>query len=72
MDKKLPSKTFCAAPWHATYYKESMNKYKMCCVFDKWEEAKSPEDYFNSDTVKEVNAILAVSGCRDNEKEKEQ
>ncbi len=25
-----------------------------------------------SDTVKEVNAILAVSGCRDNEKEKEQ
>lgn len=58
MDKKLPSKTFCAAPWHATYYKESMNKYKMCCVFDKWEEAKSPEDYFNSDTVKEVRSTM--------------
>jgi len=58
MAKELPSKTFCAAPWHATYYKESMNKYKMCCVFDKWEEAKSPEDYFNSDTVKEVRATM--------------
>ena len=57
-NRKLPSKTFCSAPWQATYYKESKQQYKMCCVFDKWEKADSPEDYFNSDTVKDVRETM--------------
>lgn len=58
IDKKLPSKTFCAAPWHATYYKASTNRYKMCCVFNKRSKADSPEDYYNSDIVKSVRESI--------------
>tara|TARA_R110002074_G_scaffold125215_2_gene262211 strand:+ start:2318 stop:3475 length:1158 start_codon:yes stop_codon:yes gene_type:complete len=46
--------TICSAPWQATYYKESMGKYKMCCSFKKWTKAESPEDYYNSPVVESV------------------
>ena len=59
---------FCIAPWQASYYKESNKLYKMCCVFDKWTSAESPEDYFNSDTVKDVRRSIEQgkwhSGCK--------
>ena len=65
MDKKLDN--FCPAPWQASYYKESMGKYKMCCVFPVWTKADSPEDYFNSDVVKNVRETMLRgewhSGC---------
>jgi len=59
---------FCIAPWQASYYKESRKAYEMCCVFDKWTSAESPEDYFNSDTVKDVRRSIEQgkwnSGCK--------
>ena len=54
--KKLDN--FCCAPWNATYYKESLQKYKMCCAFTTWTSAKSPEDYFNSNLVKDVRETI--------------
>lgn len=70
MAKKFPVNhdVFCIAPWQASYYKESQKKYKMCCVFDTWTSAESPEDYFNSDIVKSVRESIANgkwhSGCK--------
>jgi organic radical activating enzyme len=62
------SKTFCSAPWQATYYKESRKQYKMCCSLDRWTTADSPEDYFNSAINRSVReSILAGEwhpGCR--------
>ena len=63
----IPSKTFCTAPWYATYYKDSVKKYKMCCVFDEWTSADSPEDYYNTPIVQDVRAKMLKgewhSGC---------
>ena len=63
----MPSKTFCTAPWYATYYKDSVKKYKMCCVFDTWTPADSPEAYYNTPIVQDVRAKMLKgewhSGC---------
>lgn len=58
MQFKNHPKNFCSAPWKATYYKESLQKYKMCCVFPTWTKADSPEDYYNSDVVKSVRESI--------------
>jgi len=58
MQFKNHPKNFCVAPWQASYYKESKQQYKMCCVFDEWSKAESPEDYFNSDLVKDVRQTI--------------
>lgn len=59
---------FCSAPWQATYYKESRKQYKMCCSFDRWTNADSPQEYYDSEINQSVrDSILAGEwhpGCR--------